>query len=121
MIDRMSGPPCDCHGVERYWETDRRKKQGGSWRCRIKKRERDRRYEQTAKAIRRHIEWGKRLGSETLLQEDRLEERAAYEASGSTLPYWQWLRDERPLPAFLPIAALEVGAAGPGEKCSARP
>jgi hypothetical protein len=62
-----------------------------------------RRYEKTAKAIRRHIDYDQRDGHDTYVQKDRLEEREAYEASGSTLSFLDWLNQERPLPRFLPL------------------
>jgi len=58
------------------------------------------RYEQTASAIRRKIAYDQLDGHDTYLQEDRLEEREAYEASGSALPFVDWLIKERPLRAF---------------------
>ena len=65
--------------------------------------ERRRRYEKTAKAIRRNIESAKSRGHRTIYLEDALEEREAYEASGSSLSFGEWLRKYRPLPPLPPI------------------
>lgn len=37
----MDKPLCKCHGVDMYWHKDRRRMKGGSWRCRVKRKERD--------------------------------------------------------------------------------
>lgn len=39
-------------------------------------------------------------GRDPYLQEAALEEREAYEASGSSLSFLEWLNEARPLPGF---------------------
>lgn len=48
---------CICHCEEMVWEKDGRKRRGGYWRCRIKKREKDNRYDRT---IKRYVKRRKR-------------------------------------------------------------
>jgi hypothetical protein len=64
-------------------------------------RERTLRYEATAAAIRRKVRYDlERFDRdyEPYLQLDRLQEREEYEASGSDLPFYEWLEKCRPLP-----------------------
>jgi hypothetical protein len=69
-----------------------------------KGRVRNDRYESTAAGIRRKIDFDRRRGREDLrIQESRLEEREAYEASGSSLTFVEWLNQERPLPPLRPL------------------
>lgn len=42
-------PVCRCHGEPLYWASDRSRPRGGHWRCAVKRREHDRRYNVTAK------------------------------------------------------------------------
>jgi len=45
MSRPLGDPPvCDCHGEPQRWNTDRRKKTGGQWRCSVKEREYRRRH-----------------------------------------------------------------------------
>lgn len=39
----MTPPICECHGLPKSWQTDSRKKSGGTWRCLESKRESARR------------------------------------------------------------------------------
>jgi hypothetical protein len=61
---------------------------------------RNERYEATTKALRRKVESDRRRGRDPYLQEAALEEREAYEASGSSLSFLEWLNEARPLPGF---------------------
>ncbi|HET6914466.1 MAG TPA: hypothetical protein VFH56_00100 [Acidimicrobiales bacterium] len=45
-------PTCGCHGVEMYWNRDKRYSGGGFWRCRIRKKESARRRYREAPEIR---------------------------------------------------------------------
>jgi len=116
VSEALRGDPCKCHGVPTIWHRDANAKAGGRWRCRVKvqtyhrryngtqkRRESVRRYEETAKAIRRKVEHDLFRGREPRGQQDRLEEREAYEASGSALSFLDWLRVERPLAPLRPI------------------
>jgi hypothetical protein len=67
------------------------------------------RYEQTAKALRRKIEYDRRDGHDTYLQRDRLAERERYEASGSELSFLDWLTVYEPLPRVRAISATGRG------------
>jgi hypothetical protein len=44
-------PKCECHGIDKTWHTDNsgRSKNGGYWRCKIKKKESDNKYRKTEK------------------------------------------------------------------------
>jgi hypothetical protein len=74
--------------------------------------DRSRRYDLTAKGMRRKIDYDIRRGRDPYIQQSALEEREAYEASGSTLPLYQWLNEVDPLPRLTPeMMALFGGAA----------
>jgi hypothetical protein len=63
-----------------------------------KGRARSARFDVTAAGIRRKIEYDERDGHECFIQRDRLLEREKYEASGSSLPFHEWLNETYPLP-----------------------
>ena len=70
----------------------------------LKGAERRQRYEVTAKALRRKIDFDQRRGRDTRLQQDRLSERERYEASGSGLPFYEWLSVFEPLPKLVALS-----------------
>ena len=45
--DNEAPPVCPCHSYPMRWHRDPRRKAGGYWRCRIQRRESDRRYDTT--------------------------------------------------------------------------
>lgn len=52
----MKAPLCECHechGEEMWWQPDKRRKPGGYWRCKAKRREAWRKHNQTDKARQR--------------------------------------------------------------------
>ena len=67
-------------------------------------RARNARYDETAAGIRRKIKYDIARGREKLdIQLSRLEEREAYERSGSHLSFLEWLEQEHPLPRLPPL------------------
>ena len=65
------------------------------WRCHYRTQSR---YEQTAKALRRKIDYDLLRGRKPEIQIAALAEREAYEASGSSLSFIDWLNEVDPLP-----------------------
>ena len=93
--DYLGRPRCE-HG----WAVSQG---GGKWDCPTKKRERDRRYRSTAKAIRVRIRENERRGLQTMYLKDALGERERYEASGSSLSFIDWLYENEPLQKLKPL------------------
>ena len=48
-MDNIIIPLCDCHGVQKIWNKHKKCKAGGYWRCRIAKRENQKKYSKTEK------------------------------------------------------------------------
>lgn len=79
-------------------EDDRR------YNCSEKGRARHRRYEATARGLRRKLDYDLRDGHDCRSQEEGLAEREEYEASGSSQPFHEWLDETHPLPRLRPLA-----------------
>lgn len=66
--------------------------------------QRHRRYDRTANGRRRKIDYDVQRGRDLYLQQSALAERQAYEASGSSLSFVDWLNEVDPLPKLrLPL------------------
>ena len=69
------------------------------YNCSEKGRARNRRYEATAAALRRKMEYDVLRGRKiTAVAESALAEREEYEASGTSLSFIEWLDETYPLP-----------------------